>query len=67
MRRYGLTEREREVFLLLARGRNTPFIMESLRISKSTAKTHVRHIYQKLGVHTRQELIDVVEAAVRTS
>lgn len=59
--RKGLTEREREVFDLLAHGRNARFIQESLTVSYNTVKTHVSHIYAKLGVHTHQELIDAVE------
>ena len=58
---YGLTEREREVFNLLAHGRNARFIQNELTVSYNTVKTHVSHIYAKLGVHTQQELIDMVE------
>ncbi len=57
----GLTDREREVFELLAHGRNARFIQDALRISYSTTKTHVSHIYRKLDVHTHQELLDLVE------
>ncbi len=57
---YGLTEREKEVFLLLARGRNRDYIQEALVISKNTVKVHVKHIYQKMEVHSHQELIDMV-------
>lgn len=58
----SLTPREREVFSLLARGRNAPAIQELLVVSRSTAKTHVRNIYAKLGVHSQQELLDMVES-----
>lgn len=61
-RDFGLTEREAEIMSLLARGRNVPFIEEELIISRNTIKTHVKHIYQKLDVHSQQELIDLVEA-----
>ena len=57
----GLTPREAEVFALLARGRSIPFIRDELVISRDTAATHAKHIYAKLGVHSRQELIDLVE------
>lgn len=60
-KKYKLTPREVEVFELLARGRSVPFIRDSLVISRDTAATHVKHIYQKLGVHSRQELIDLVQ------
>ena len=60
----GLTQREAEVFGLLMEGRSVPYIKETLYISISTAKTHVRHIYQKFGVHDRQELISLVQERI---
>ncbi len=57
----GLTPRETEVVLLLARGRSLPYVQGELFISAGTAQTHARHIYKKLGIHSRQELIDLVE------
>ena len=56
---FGLTAREREVFVLLAHGRNGCYIMDHLIISRNTAKSHIKHIYSKLGVHSHQELIDL--------
>lgn len=47
-----LTEREREVFGLLARGRNARYIQETLVVSFNTVKTRVSHVYAKLGVHS---------------
>ena len=58
--RIGLTTREREIGVLLAYGRTQPWIAERLSISENTVGTHVRHIYQKAGVHGRQEFIDFV-------
>lgn len=60
-KKHGLTPREVEVFELLARGRSVPFIRDQLVISRDTAATHVKHIYTKLGVHSRQELIDLMQ------
>lgn len=59
---FGLTTREYEVALLLARGRSLPFIQEELHIAQGTAQTHLVHIYRKLDVHSRQEFLDVIEA-----
>ena len=56
-----LSERETEIFFLLAKGRNAIYIKEKLFISQHTAKTHIYHIYKKLGVSTHQQLIDLVE------
>lgn len=61
--RYDLTARELDVLALLARGRNGHYIQEKLCISYNTVKTHVFHIYSKLGVHTQQEIIDLVESS----
>jgi DNA-binding CsgD family transcriptional regulator len=57
----GLTHRESEVFLLLARGRNRAYISEDLVISDETAKSHIKNIYRKTGVHSQQEMIDLIE------
>lgn len=54
----GLTKRETEVALLLREGRSLRFIQSALFISEGTARTHVKRIYAKLGVHSKQELID---------
>lgn len=59
--RCKLSPRETDVFILLCRGRDTSYICDSLFISASTVKTHSYHIYQKLGVHSQQELITMVE------
>lgn len=58
---HGLTPREVEVLELLARGRNARFIMESLGVTRNTAKAHIGHIYTKLGVHSHQELLSLIE------
>lgn len=58
----GFSPREAEVFQLLAKGRNAEHIAQVLCIAKPTAKTHIQHIYQKLGVNSHQGLIDLVDA-----
>ncbi|MDO5042497.1 MAG: LuxR C-terminal-related transcriptional regulator [Slackia sp.] len=57
---YGLSPREREVFLLLARGKSTSQIERELVIANGTVKSHTRRIYQKLGIHTKRELVDAI-------
>lgn len=61
---HHLTNREAELAVLLAHGRNASFIESELFISKNTVKTHARSIYRKLDVHSQQELIDLVERRV---
>lgn len=57
----GLTEREAEIVLYLVRGRTKAHIAKTLFVSENTVRSHVRNVYAKLDVHTRQELIDLVE------
>ena len=64
---YLLSTREKEVFLILAKGHNATFIQEQLCVSKSTAKTHINHIYKKMDIHTQQELLKMVEDRPRLS
>lgn len=63
--RYFLSRRETDVLFLLAKGYNSSAIQEKLVIAEGTAKTHIRHIYRKLDVHTQQELMRMVEGADR--
>ena len=58
---HNLSQREREVLALIMHGRNVPAIAEELVLSRNTVQTHVRHIYEQLGVHSRQELVAYVE------
>jgi DNA-binding NarL/FixJ family response regulator len=51
----GLTDREEEVLGLLRQGLSNRQIAQTLWIAESTAKVHVRHIFEKLGVRTRTE------------
>ena len=52
----GLTDREREVAALVARGLTNPQIALELVVSARTVETHVANAMQKLGLHTRTEL-----------
>lgn len=55
-RSYGLSPRETDVLVLLAWGKTVHAVEEDLVLSANTVKTHVRHIYSKLGIHSRAEL-----------
>lgn len=59
--KYGLTRREKEVLAYLAKGRSLPYIAEKLYISQGTVKTHVQHIYKKLEVRNRSDMLDLME------
>jgi HD-GYP domain-containing protein (c-di-GMP phosphodiesterase class II) len=51
----GLTRREAEVVVLLARGMTNPEIAKQLSVSRKTVSSHLEHIFTKLGVTTRTE------------
>lgn len=55
----GLTEREERVASLLAEGNSQKRIAELMGVSIGTVQTHVKAVYRKLGVHSKQELIDL--------
>ncbi len=64
--RYGFTPREREVLPLLANGRSAPYIARELNVIESTVNFHIRNIYNKCDVHSKQELLDVIEGKHKT-
>ena len=49
----ALTEREREILRLIADGKSLPQIAQELVLGVTTVKTHVQHVYEKLGVSDR--------------
>lgn len=59
---HELTAREVEVMYLICMGRSKGYIAESLSISENTVRSHSRHLYAKLEVHSKQELLDLVLA-----
>lgn len=58
----GLTKREYDVLLLLLKGRSVPVIARQLSVSENTVRSHTKSIYRKLGLHSKQELIDAFES-----
>ena len=58
---YLLSRRESEVMYYLARGYKSSHIQHQLYISEGTAKTHIRHIYRKLNIHSQQDLIHLID------
>ena len=60
----GLTDRETDVLRLLSLGHSKGYVAENLCISENTVRSHARHLYAKLGVHSKQELLDLVMAAM---
>lgn len=52
-----LTERERDVLNMMARGTSTAALAAALQLSEGTIKFHINHIFQKLGVNDRTQAI----------
>lgn len=61
---YGLTQRESELLKLLAQGRDAAYVENELFLSRNTVKSYMKSIYAKLGVHSKQELIDLVKESL---
>jgi len=53
----GLTAREKEILGLLVDGLNYGMIGEKLFISLDTVRNHIRHIYEKLHVHSKSQAV----------
>lgn len=62
--KHSLTPREQEVLTYLSQGRSARYIADQLVISPDTVRTHMKRIYKKCGVHTKEELIDLINEQV---
>lgn len=58
--RHGFSKRQREVLDLLVHGYDVPSIAKKLFISENTVRTHTKRIYTLLEVHSKQEIVDLV-------
>ena len=59
--RFGLTERETDMVRLLAHGRSKTSISKELFISENTVKSYTRNVYSKLNIHSKQQLLDILD------
>lgn len=59
---YGISPRELEIMQMICKGRSKAYIAETLFIAESTVKGHSKHLYAKLGVHSKRELQELVGA-----
>lgn len=64
-RDFELSNREIDVLALLARGYSAARIQKELYIAAGTVNYHTRNIYGKLGVHSKQEVIDLMTSRMR--
>ena len=61
--RYRLTQREQAILLPLARGRSAAYIADELGLATSTVRSYMKSLYAKLGIHSKQDLIDLFPAS----
>lgn len=64
---FGLSAREADVLRDYATGRTARYIADWYMTSEHTVKTHLRRAYAKFGIHSRQELLDLVDETVAQS
>lgn len=58
---FDITQRELDVVVYTYRGYSAKKIAEALIVSESTVKAHLSHVYRKLGIHSKQELIALID------
>lgn len=58
---YGLSKREFEVITEFSTGRSARYIADALMLSEHTIKSHLRRAYAKMDVHSRQELLSLID------
>lgn len=58
---YQLTDRETEVLTCLSEGWSIPAAAQRLMVSQDTVRTHVKHIYAKIGIHSRDDLVEIIK------
>jgi DNA-binding CsgD family transcriptional regulator len=64
VRKFDISEREKEVLVQLASGKSNSEIADSLFISINTVKTHIKNIYEKLNIKSRYELISLIKSNI---
>jgi len=61
-KRYGLSPRESEVMTYIGRGYSPAYIAKKLFLSDSTVRSHVKSIYRKLDVHSRTDILQLIDS-----
>lgn len=62
---YELTEREKEILEYVVTDHTSSYIARTLFISESTVRGHIHHIYQKLGISSREEMVELFKKNAR--
>ena len=58
---FSLTRRKAELLPFIARGRSARVIADALFVSENTIRTHTRRILEKTDLHSKQQVIDLIE------
>lgn len=59
-----LSEREKQIVRLLLNGDRVPRIAASLFLAQSTVRNHLSIVFRKFGIHSQQELIELLRGGV---
>ena len=62
-RAYALTRRERDVVAAVLAGLDTRAVTERLFISRHTVQDHLKSVFEKIGIHSRRELLTTFNAS----
>lgn len=65
VRRGGLTAREGEILFMCLQRKSPQTVADELLIEVSTVRTHIKRIYTKLGIHSRNELWELAGQVAR--
>ena len=57
MNKFQISQREKEIILLLLKGKSNKEIEDALFIAMGTVKNHIYSVYQKIGVKNRAQLL----------
>lgn len=63
--RYNVSPREKEIILLILKGKSNKDIEDALFISVKTVNNHIYNIYQKFGVNSRLELLHAIQKSTQ--
>lgn len=61
----SLSQRESEIMSYVGRGYTPAFIAKKLFLSDSTVRSHIKNIYRKMDIHSRQDLLQLIDGAKR--
>jgi DNA-binding CsgD family transcriptional regulator len=61
---YKLSTRESEILAYIAQGRSSKKIQDALSLSKNTVNSYISHLYAKLGVHSKEDVIELVDTTI---